>query len=176
MTPSPAEHTFYRSVAPRGSLYAIVDAARDPNGVYEARLSDVRTQSLFEGRLGERLENVAPHLVELRRNTAFARWWFEQWGRSVGVMAEAGVGFDELRRHFRTILMVRGEGHKRYYFRFYDPRVLPSFLPSCTAPEVEEFYGPISAFYCEGAGGQELLTFKPGGENVVIKTTTVKRE
>lgn len=131
-------------------------------------------QSLFTGELGEMLEDVAPHLIEFRRGTSFYRWWFEQWGNSIGVLVEAPVSLSDLRRHFRTLTIVRGgSDRKRYYFRFYDPRVLRVFLPSCTPDEVQRFFGPITAFYCEGDGGGELLTFTPSSDGVSIKKSPV---
>ena len=107
--------------------------------------------------MGEMLKNVAPHLVEFRAGTTFYDWWFEQWGNSIGVLVEAPVSLADLRRHFRTLLMVRGPNRKRYYFRSYDPRVLRVFLPSCTPDEVRQFFGPIAAFYCESGDAKELL-------------------
>jgi hypothetical protein len=31
------------------------------------------------------------------------------------------------------------------YFRFYDPRVLATFLSSCSSAELFEFFGPVAA-------------------------------
>lgn len=170
---SPAS-VFFRTVSPRGSLYALIDAAREPAGPYEAEQAGVDCQSLFAGELGEMLQDVAPHLIEFRRGTSFYRWWFEQWGNSIGVLVEAPVSLSDLRRHFRTLTIVRGgSDRKRYYFRFYDPRVLRVFLPSCTADEARRFFGPITAIYCEGQGGEELLTFRPDQRGVSIKHSPV---
>ena len=35
------------------------------------------------------------------------------------------------------------------YFRFYDPRVLRIFLPTCDAAQLKEFFGPVAHFICE---------------------------
>ena len=78
---------------------------------------------------------------------------------------ESPATMKERRRHFRTLLMVDGNGRKRYYFRFYDPRVLRVFLPICTSEELNRFVGPVTAFYCESTCRNALLAFKfaPGG-------------
>jgi len=40
---------------------------------------------------------------------------------------------------------------KDMYFRFYDPRVLRVFLPTCTPEELSDFFGPIAGFLIESA-------------------------
>lgn len=155
----PASRAFERAVRVRGTLYALVDAARDCDGPFEAAESGLRHQSLFAGDLGAALADVAPYLVEVRARTSFYTWFFEQFGNSVGVLFESTADFDILRRHFRTLLQVRDDARKRYYFRFYDPRVLRVFLPACTPDEARRFFGPIQTFCCEGDGGGELLIF-----------------
>ena len=168
---SQAEATFKRAVAPRGPLYALIDAARESSGPFEAEEAGVEYQSLYAGDLGEMLKNVAPYLAEFPVGSSFRHWWFEQWGNSIGILVEAPVSLTDLRRHFRTLMMVRGEDRNRYYFRFYDPRVLRVFLPSCTGEEIRRFFGPITAFYCEGQGGEELLAFRADRDRIAVKRT-----
>lgn len=164
---------FERAIAPRAPLYALLDAARESDGPYQAREAGVAHDSLFAGELGELLAAVAPYVIDFRRDSSFYPWWFEQWGRSIGVLVEAPVSLPELRRHFRTLLTVRGEQRKQYYFRFYDPRVLRVFLPSCTPDELRRFYGPITAFYCESEDGGELLSYTLTPDGVSVKRNPV---
>lgn len=172
-TQSPGEAVFRWAVAPRAPLYALVDAARAPDGPRQAEKAAVPFESLLAGPLGAELGSVAPYLVEFRSRSSFGRWWFEQWGNSAGILVETPADLAELRRHFRTLLIVRGEGRQEYYFRFYDPRVLRVFLPKCTTDEAKRFFGPITALYCEGADGKELLTFRPNETGVSIKPSPV---
>ncbi len=44
-------------------------------------------------------------------------------------------------------------------FRFYDPRVLRAYLPTCTAEEIAQFFGPISHFAAESADGRQVITY-----------------
>jgi hypothetical protein len=53
--------------------------------------------------------------------------------------------------------MVESEGmRERMYFRFYDPRVLHVFLPTCTPAQKREFLGLISGIFHEV--GEELVS------------------
>lgn len=155
-----AEAVFDHTMAPQAPLYAVIDAARSPEGPHVAQEMGAECVSLFAGKMGEQLGGVAPHLIQFRARSPFRNWWFEQWGNSIGILVETPVTLKELRTHFRTLLMVNGESRKRYYFRFYDPRVLRVFLPACTSEELDQFVGPIKAFYCESKNGEELLAFK----------------
>lgn len=165
---SAAAAAFRRVVTPRGRLYALIDAGRCPEGPERAEDAKMAHESLLAGSLGRELGDVAPYLVEFRDRSSFGEWWFEQWGRSIGVLVEAPVTLGELRRHFRTLLVVRHEDRRKYFFRFYDPRVLRVFLPNTTAIEVKRFFGPVSAFYCEGQDGRELLTYRQGQNGVSV--------
>lgn len=155
-----AEAVFDHSFSPQSPLYAVIDAARAPEGPYLANKTGASCVSLFAGDIGDKLSHVAPHLISFRANSPFRRWWFDQWGKSAGILLESTSNMKDLRRHFRTLLIVKGEGRKQYYFRFYDPRVLSVFLPACTEVELDRFFGPIRAFYCESPGGKELLSFE----------------
>lgn len=164
--PPPAQAAFERAIAPRCPLFAFVDGARESAGLYEAKQAGVASCSLFEGRMGERIDPVAPHLFDFPVRSAFRRWWFAQWGNSIGILVEANVDMDALRGHFRRLTIVRDDKRKKYFFRFYDPRVLRVFLPACTPEELDQFFGPILAFHCESDGGKELLTFTRAGREL----------
>ncbi|HEY3244582.1 MAG TPA: DUF4123 domain-containing protein [Phycisphaerae bacterium] len=167
--PSPAELAFDRVVTPGASLYALVDAAQDAAGPWEAQQAGLECRSLFEGRMGTLLKDLAPYLIEFPLHSTFKSWWFEQWGNSVGVLLESPLDLPELRRHFRTLTIVRDAERTKYFFRFYDPRVLRVFLPTCTADELRQFFGPIDAFYCEEQGGSELLVFTHADGKLSLK-------
>ena len=106
--------------------------------------------SLYDGPEGERLADAAPYLVELPPDSSLTELLVrEHWGQSFGSLLFSHADFKTLRRHLRKYLIVEGHDHKKMYFRFYDPRVLRSFLPSCMPEECAEFFGPISAFVTE---------------------------
>lgn len=89
------------------------------------------------------------------------------WGKSWGVYLTSARPFDEVRKHLRQFLMAQLRGGKQVYFRFYDPRVLRAFLPSCTPEESVRFFGPIRCFCFEADDGVTLRRVEnragPGG-------------
>ena len=164
---SRAELLFRREFAPRAPLYGVFDSAREPAARFEAQAVGIQHESLFAGSMGDLLEDVAPYVSEFPLRSPFREWWFGQWGKSIGVLVEAAVDLSELRRHFRTLMMVIDQERKRYFFRFYDPRVLTVFLPACTPEELKHFFGPIGTFYCEDCSGQELVAFSLGSDGLL---------
>ena len=65
-----------------------------------------------------------------------------------------------MRKHCRTFLIVHGANGKPLYFRYYDPRVLRLYLPTCTAQELAIVFGPISSYLMEDETPSSLLGFR----------------
>jgi hypothetical protein len=80
------------------------------------------------------------------------------------VFVIAPAAMEALRNHFRRFLMVRLPAERLVYFRFYDPRVLRVYLPTCTPEELELIFGPVDYFVMEsGETRGELIVFPRGG-------------
>ena len=141
--------------------YALIDAARDYVRIGLARSLSLPGISLFEGAKGQQLEDVAPHLFLCDPVGQMGEILLAPDGQDgCGVLLDARIDVMQVRRHLRHFLLVRRQRDmKKVYFRFYDPRVLRAFLPACTAHELTRFFGPITAFHCQGDNPGEVLTF-----------------
>jgi hypothetical protein len=141
------------------SVWAILDCARDPK-IYLALLeSKLEFRCLYSGKLPRELEMAAPHLVELSpTNRLIGRWLDEGWGQAWGVFMKIDDAAN-LRHHLRKFLQVQDEDGRRLVFRYYDPRVLRAYLPTCTPDELLQIFGPIRSFIVENAGGESCLEF-----------------
>jgi pSer/pThr/pTyr-binding forkhead associated (FHA) protein len=147
-----------RAEAQATPLYALLDSARSERVLELLRESVETYRSLFEGLRGSLVEEAAPYLVELPADSRLlGRLVQEGWGKSWGVYLASRRPFAEVRRHFRKLLYVKEEDtRKEMFFRFYDPRVLRVFLPSCSARQTDEIYGEIEVFVMEGEEGEAL--------------------
>jgi len=154
--------------APAGSsVWAILDAARDERIYPELRLSRLEIIPLYAGKLPESLQRAAPYLVELGPNYSFTRPLLEMgWGRSWGVFLRIGDARN-LRHHLRGFLRVQDESGRRLVFRYYDPRVLRVYLPTCLPDELATVFGPISQFLVEDDGGETLIEFGFDGQQLL---------
>lgn len=132
--------------AERGSLYAVLDACDEPRIPARMReLGDHRAVSLYRGSAEADLAAIAPYLAAvdgLMLEWIAAHLWTAPWG----IFAVSDAGLEAVRTHFRKFLLVDAPDGDKWYFRFYDPRVLARFLPTCDAGQLTDFFGPVSAY------------------------------
>ena len=149
------------------SVWALLDLARDPHIYTELLESRLEFLCLYSGRLPRELEIMAPHMVELLPGHRFVhRLLDEGWGRSWGVFV-AIQDPTSLRRHLRRFLKVRDEAGRMLLFRFYDPRVLRAYLPTCRRDELAEVFGPVARYLAEDEDGTALLDFRFDGSRLL---------
>jgi len=141
-------------------IWAILDAAIDESIAGALEKAKLDCCCLFSGRLISALKNAAPYLVKLRFGHAFTEYLVsEAWDRHWCVFFQADASMEELRLHLKQFLRVKDQNGRRLYFRFYDPRVLRVYLPTCTAHELRIFFGPIRRFVMEDEEPGILLEF-----------------
>jgi hypothetical protein len=153
-------------------LYLLLDAARVGSRMEEAFGLNKEYDSLYRLSSQQNLATVAPYIFSAKPGSAFFNWYLENGpGNSWGVLVSSAVSMEDLHKHFRKILMVSTEDKKKIYFRFYDPRVLKMFLPTCNAQQILEFFGPVKNLLLEGALKNEFLKYWQ--ENGTLKTNVV---
>src|SRR5262249_50861032 len=103
--------------------------------------------------------------AELDRVTELATFLMDEgWRRSFGIFIESPAPIEQLERHLRTFLLATVEGEEgTFYFRFYDPRVLRVYLPTCTPEELAAFFGPITRILVEGEEEDTMVELKRDG-------------
>ena len=72
-----------------------------------------------------------------------------------------------MRNHFRTFLMVYDTEFKPLYFRYYDPRVLRIYLPTCDAEGLATLFGPVVNYFLEDEDPKNALRFRMEGGALV---------
>ena len=137
--------------------YLLLDGARLEGDLIRAKELNQTGRCLYMGESEKLLGTFAPWLLHLNEELDFADWLAENApNNSWGIIIQA-EDQEELYRHLRKFLLVQTEEGKELYFRFYDPRVLRIFLPTCDADQLNEFFGGIvEAFIMEDEDGQML--------------------
>jgi hypothetical protein len=140
-------------------VWMIVDAARDRRIfglLLECFYSD--HTCLLGGPLSPELEVAAPYLVRLEYGNAKTQKFLTQAaGKNWGVYLKTDWRLDDLKDHLRGLLVVRDTGGNELFFRYYDPRVLRLFLPTCTADELRTVFGGIERFWIEDDKPETML-------------------
>ena len=144
----------------KGRIYAVLDGARDPR-VARLVVGSAPGWCLYRGKLPQELADAAPQLLELRPGHDYADTFFRVgWRNGWGVLLASAAPQPALYRHLRRMLLARSESGRSFVFRYYDPRVLRLYLPSCTAEEVERFLGPIAAVVAEAEEEGQFNVFR----------------
>lgn len=140
------------------SVYALLDGASVPGLPELLDGSGLPYACLYSGDLVEELARAAPYIVCLRTHHSLTQRILAQgWGQHWGIFVASSADLFTLRKHFRRFLKVLSPEGKRLYFRFYDPRVLRTYLPTCQPEELAEFFGPCEAMAMEGRGAEVLI-------------------
>jgi len=149
-------------------LWAMLDGASVP-GLLDRLDSDPSLESacLFRGALEPDMAEVAPYLVKLDLDSEFTEWvvgtgWAQHWGSFV----TSRQGFRRLRNHLRALTLVYRRDGTPLYFRYYDPRVLRVFLPTCTPAQLKQMFGPVNAFVAENEAGDAVSIYRLSGEEL----------
>lgn len=126
-------------------LYGILDGASDPNNIYNSILQSKEDfRCLYRGELDDDLLLCAPFIVHFKKPGPIALKLIKaMFEKNAGILAwlEAGTDIDLVRRHFRRFLLVQTPEKKTVYFRYYDPRVLRVYLPTCNEEELRVLFG-----------------------------------
>jgi hypothetical protein len=158
------------------ATYALLDGAGIPNLLDKLDEADgLDYACLYSGELEPDIAEVAPYLARLEPGSAFAEWVAGAWGEQRGIFAQVGPDTDmgALRRHFRKLNMVYGPDADPLLFRYYDPRVLRMFLPTCDPAQVREVFGPVQRFLAEGPGALEGMVLSAHGDELMREPFTL---
>jgi hypothetical protein len=145
------------------NTYAVLDGASIPD-LLDHLYGEARPEfaCLYRGELEPDIAEVAPYLVLLKPGQPFTDWLLtEGWGKHWGIFAISPADFKATQKHFRTFLMVKDPDGKQLYFRYYDPRVLRIYLPTCNAAETATVFGPVRSYTLEDENPATPLRFWP---------------
>jgi hypothetical protein len=144
-----------------GAIFAVLDGAGTPGLLQQLADHEPEHICLYSGDLEPDMAEVAPYLVKLEPKAQFTDWVVEHgWGNNWGVFAETSENMQSMRKHFRSFLTVYDETGKSLLFRYYDPRVLRVYLPTCNGEELKTMFGPVQSYLLEDENPASMLRFR----------------
>jgi hypothetical protein len=141
-----------------GEMYtnvcAVLDGAAIPNLLKMIDEYQPLHVCLLRGVDGDpELAETAPYLVQLEAGTPFTEWvLMESVGKHWGIFSiapETASFFIDLRKHFREMLRGNLPDGESVLFRYYDPRVCNTFLPTGDKTQLLDFFGPVAQYLAE---------------------------
>jgi hypothetical protein len=143
-----------------GSMYVIIDTARAPVIYPKVAISNNRKACLLLGDQARKLATVAPYVIQLGENDSLSQWLFSQgWGKSWCIFVESAASFVQVRNHVRSFFRVTDDTGKQLFFRYYDPRVLRDFFPTCDPQQLCNMFGPVRRYVMESETGNEMMEY-----------------
>ena len=159
MNPRGLGHELFEE--PDVNAFAVLDGASVPGLVQLLERCSPQYECLYRGELKPDIAEVAPYLVQLEVNTEFTDLVLNQgWGKHWGVFALTPEDLFAMRQHSRRLLTVHDSAGKPLLFRFYDPRVMSIYLPTCKPDEVNAMFGPVSKYFMESESPDVALLFQ----------------
>jgi hypothetical protein len=148
--------------------YAVLDGAISPAILDLLNQSGTYYQSLYEGEQSADIARYGPYVAQLQPDRPFLPYLVKAaWGMFWGVFLGSDLSFEETRKHLRRFLIVDSGTGSKSLFRFYDPRVLRVFIPSCAPVQRKEFFGPVRCYFAETEPAPGLTAFTPDGQQQV---------
>lgn len=157
----------------RTRAYAVLDGAAIPDLPLRMYETQPRAICLYRGELAPDIAEVAPYLVELFPADAFTDWLLDEiggGGKNWGIFARSRYSLTEVRKHFRKFLTVYDAAGNPLLFRYYDPRVLRKFLPTCDAESLSAMFAGVTSYLAEN-GATEFLRFEQ--DNGKLNSTAI---
>ena len=143
------------------NAYVILDGASVPELLTSLDRYQPEYECLYRGELEPDMAEVAPYLIRLEPDSDFTDWVLDEgWGKHWGIFAVTDADLRAMRRHFRAFLIVHDADGNPLYFRYYDPRVLRLYLPTCSTEEMATVFGPVLFYLLEDEDPNTVLRFR----------------
>lgn len=142
--------------------YAVIDGAQSVSLAYQAKSMGYSVYTLFTGESAQDfdLASVGPCVIYLQKPLPFLENWVNSIGENSGILLQTDAEMDVIYAHLRNIFIAQDEKGQDYFFRYYDPRVFNSFLPTCTDIESGEFFGVVKQWIVENDEEYSLFSFQ----------------
>ena len=159
-------------------VYAIIDSAKIEKLTNELMILDNHQyQILFDGEEAIKLEEVAPYLVELKKEEEFTTWVAKNvYGHSGAIFIKSRENIETLAQHLKPFIPVTREVEhegeiiiQKGYLAYYDPRVFQNWIESEDETTQSSFFFQITKLYCEDTINKELYLSYEYDNSLTIK-------
>ncbi|MEM6594851.1 MAG: DUF4123 domain-containing protein [Pseudomonadota bacterium] len=143
--------------------YLLVDASCDPLIPHFAGSFNEEVRCLFDGQAFEDLAEVAPWLISLERFGDAWDWYVENgWGNNWGIVILTRLPLAKLKSHFKKFIKAEDEDGETYFFKFYRPEHLNTYLPIFDDDQRQRFLRGIDGILTEVDDGASALVHRVG--------------
>lgn len=140
------------------NLGGIFDAAKDQRVAVLAKEHPKNSLCLYNGDSAKQMQFLAPYLFDFRRNKTLRDLMASlSWGESWGIWYETSSSIEDCKANFRRHHLVELPDGRKVYFRFFDPRIFPTFIENSELREQVEFSRGIRRFLVEAEDENDCI-------------------
>jgi hypothetical protein len=157
-------------------LYALVDAARDPQIISYITQKQVSLHCLFDGIKKITLAEVAPYILKTAELREHLPAFVEQaWGKSCTVIISSPQSLAQVRLQLKKNLLIQLADQGTAYFRFYDSRALNKFFAIASVGQTEHLNGDcITKWHWMGDTKETMNTIESTDKKILFGLANTK--
>ena len=163
------------NIASEYKLYAIVDGAMNEEVENYLEIYEPQYRTLYPENYSNAAGWAQPYLVDMKSSDEFAQWFLENgYGNSRGIFVFSLLEIDDLYENIKEYAIGHiEEGNKETFFRFYDPRIFPSFLQIIMSRHIEDIFSQHNIWLCENfLEAHKLDVYTYNNEKKLIEKNT----
>ena len=141
------------------TTFVIADGAIDKEVDVNLEIYRPEHRTLYPEIYSKEVGYAQPFLINLESSTEFKKWFLEKgYGNSRGVFVLSTLDIDTLANNIKNFTIGHmKEGDKETFFRFYDPKIFPTFLRMLSANQVEQVFAGDNYWLCENLVATEEI-------------------
>ncbi|MGV6832774.1 MAG: DUF4123 domain-containing protein [bacterium] len=142
------------------NVYAILDGALNEELFFTltVMLNELPYLSLYTGEDKENLEEVAPYLVELDKESELTDWilknYDEKWGFFIQSPHDLNTIYEEL---YQRVKIKDETTNNNLFIRFYDPRATEKYMKLQTQEELQELFEVAPVIFYANSENKEFI-------------------
>ncbi|MFK7836761.1 MAG: DUF4123 domain-containing protein [Sulfitobacter sp.] len=156
------------------TAYLLLDASQSADIPICADAFSEPARCLFDGAAFEELSEVGPWLIELRRYGDAWDWFVEDgYGQNWGLALHSRLPLMRLKTQLKKFIKIKDEDGDTYFFKFYRPQHLNTYLPIFDDEQRTSFMRGIDAIFAETEAKPEHLLRYGVGPDGRLETQTL---
>ena len=142
------------------SVYAVLDGALNEELFFTltVMLNELPYISLYVGEDRENLEEVAPYLVELEKESELTDWILKNYNEEWGFFIQSPHNLETIHEElYQRAKIIDETTNQNIFIRFYDPRATEKYIKLQTKEELEELFEVAPTIFYANSEDKEFI-------------------
>lgn len=138
-------------------LYLLIDFANNDEYILNVKLKLFKyAVPLLKGTKDDSIKNAGPFIVQFNEEQKPVHEDLKEFGNYVLLSSKSPI--DQLANHFREFIYQTVK-EQEFFFRFWDPRVLQKFFPTCSLKQLDQFFRSVKIFLMKESANENAIGY-----------------